>query len=91
MTNPEIMSLRAERTIKMKNGNRRFMKVAFYKIERGERLSDTATIDNLVTKIEIEEDHYKVTTLKDIWSGEEIVLNIPTDKYEIVINKFNYC
>ena len=80
------MSLRAERTIKMKN--RRLMTIALYKIEKGERKGNSATIDNCVTKIEIEGEHYNVTSL-NLWTGKEETYTVPTTDYEIVINKFN--
>ena len=68
---------------------KRYMNIALYRIDRGERVSNSSTIDYLVSKIEIEEDHYKITTVKDLKTFEEVTYNVPTDKYEIVINKFN--
>ena len=69
---------------------KRYMSIKLYPVDQyGERMSETYTLDYLVTKIEIEEDHYKITTAKDVRTFEEVTYNVPTDKYEIVINKFN--
>ena len=64
-----------------------YMTIALYRIEKGERVSETATIDNTVTGITVEGQNYKVTS-ENIWTGEETVYTVPTDKYEIVINRF---
>lgn len=64
------------------------MNISLYKIDRGERISNCSTTDNTVTKIEVEDSYYKITSL-DIWTKEEKTYKVPTDKYELVINKFN--
>ena len=64
------------------------MKISLYRTDRGERLGNTATVDDLVTKIEIEGDSYKITSLKEVWSDEEMTYLVPTKKYEIEISIF---
>jgi hypothetical protein len=66
----------------------KLMHIDLYRIDRGERVSNCSTSDNTVTKIEVEDDHYNITSV-DIWTGKETVYTVPTDKYEVVINRFN--
>lgn len=66
----------------------KYMTIALYRIEKGERVSDTATIDYTVTNIAIKDEHYEITS-RDIWTGKDEIWTVPTAKYEIVINKFN--
>ena len=65
----------------------KFMHIELFKIEMGERVSNCGTMYFDVTKIEIEGDNYKITTM-DIWTKEESSFLAPTDKYEIQVNKF---
>lgn len=64
------------------------MTIAIYKIEKGERVGNTATIDNTVTNIGIKDEHYEITSI-DVWTKKETIWTVPTTNYEIVINKFN--
>ena len=66
----------------------KYMRIELFRLDgHGEREGNCGTVDYYVKKIEIEEDHYKITSIKDM-SGEEITYNVPVRKYEIQINAF---
>ena len=66
----------------------RLMKIELYKLDdHGERKSDCGIVYDTVTAIEIDERGYHIKTL-DIYTKEITAFYAPSEKYEIVINRY---